>query len=111
MAVVNNATIIYTERADQGSDQCYLPGCTWPKRKKQDGTVHDYCSRDHANQDAPNRDGKNVFSICLIHCIPFLIAKMLTPRSEVDKYLQKFGNLTVIKIEENSHAKPGGAVC
>ena len=73
MAAVNNVTIIYTARADQGSDQCDLPGCTWPKRKKQDGTVHDYCSRDHANQDAPNHDGKNVFSIVSysLHSFPF----------------------------------------
>ena len=61
MAAVNNVTIIYTARADQGSDQCDLPGCTRPKRKEQDGTVRDYCCKDHANQDAPNRDGKVFF--------------------------------------------------
>ena len=40
----------------------------------------------------------------------YLAAKILTPRSDVDKYLLKFSNLKVVKIEENSHAKPGGAL-
>lgn len=40
------------------SEQCDLSGCTQPKRKEQDGTVHDYCCRDHAIKDIPNRDGK-----------------------------------------------------
>ena len=41
---------------------------------------------------------------------PVTVAKILTPRREVDKYLQKFGNLQVVKIEENPHAKEGGAL-
>jgi len=41
---------------------------------------------------------------------PVTVAKILTPRREVDKYLQKFGNLHVVKIEENPHAKEGGAL-
>ena len=35
---------------------------------------------------------------------------MLKSRSEVDNYLKQFSNLTVTKVEENSHAKPGGAL-
>lgn len=100
-----------TAKADQDSDQCDLPGCTRPKRKEQDGTVHDYCCRDHANQDAPNRDGNTLHGLPdFIACNILLAAKILTPRSDVDKYLQKFSNLRVVKIEENSHAKPGGAL-
>jgi len=40
----------------------------------------------------------------------YLLAKILKPRSEVDKYLQQFSNLKVVKIEENAHAKPGGSL-
>ena len=40
----------------------------------------------------------------------YLVAKILKPRSEVDKYLLQFSNLKVVKIEENAHAKPGGAL-
>lgn len=78
---------------DQDSDQCDLAGCSRPKRKEPDGTIHDYCSRDHAVQDIPNRD-----------------ARMLTSRRDVDKYLKKFSNLTVLNVEENPYAKPGGAL-
>ena len=42
--------------------------------------------------------------------IVYLVAKILKPRSKVDKYLQQFSNLKVIKIEENAHAKPGGSL-
>ena len=43
--------------AEQDSDQCDFGGCTQPKRKEPDGTrIRDYCCRDHAVQDNPNRD-------------------------------------------------------
>ncbi len=49
-----------TGTAEKEEDQCELPGCQKPKRKE--GTrVHDYCCRDHASQDAPNRDGIDVY--------------------------------------------------
>lgn len=57
--------------------------------------------------------GMVICMFCSMHkftTFSFLVAKILTPRSEVDKYLQKFSNLKVLKIEENSHAKPGGAL-
>ena len=46
--------------ADKKEDECELPGCQKPKRKE--GTrVHDYCCADHAQKDAPNREGRFSF--------------------------------------------------
>ena len=47
----------FAATAEREEDQCELPGCTRPKRKEGDRT-HNYCCRDHATQDAPNRDGQ-----------------------------------------------------
>ena len=67
MAMVINSVCIVSEflfmlfvcslaSAEKVEDQCEFPGCTKPKRKE--GTrVHEYCCRDHADRDAPNRDG------------------------------------------------------
>ena len=35
-------------------------------------------------------------------------ARALTSHSEVQKFLSKFSNLTVVSLDENTHAKPGG---
>ena len=48
----------YAATADKVEDQCGLPGCT-NRRKTEGGTVHDYCCLDHAQKDAPNRDGEH----------------------------------------------------
>ena len=45
-----------TAQADKPEGQCDLPGCT-NKKRTEGTTVYDYCCRDHATQDAPNRAG------------------------------------------------------
>ncbi len=67
----------------------------------------------HATQDAPNRAGKwslmpknsELFVISIIY---HYAARVLTSHSEVQKFLKQFSNLTVVSLDENSHAKPGG---
>ena len=42
--------------ASETSDQCELEDCTRPKYK-EGSRIHDYCSKQHAQKDAPNREG------------------------------------------------------
>ena len=46
----------------------------------------------------------------VLKAVKIFVAKILKPRSEVNKYLQQFNNLKVVKIEKNEHAKPGGSL-
>ena len=47
----------FAATADKPEEQCEMEGCARPKL--QEGTRrHDYCSKSHADQDAPNRAGK-----------------------------------------------------
>ena len=56
---MHNAAKLDQDQVDSNEDsnQCDFSGCTQPKWKEQDGTVLDYCCKDHADKDAPNRDG------------------------------------------------------
>ena len=54
--------------------QCGLPGCT-NRKKTEGGTVHDYCCLDHAQKDAPNRDGNEYQSWLTIVLLYFFISK------------------------------------
>ena len=50
-------TNLFLATADKPEDQCEMEGCNRPKL--QEGTrLYDYCSKSHADQDAPNRAGK-----------------------------------------------------
>ncbi|KAI6646717.1 hypothetical protein LOD99_12838 [Oopsacas minuta] len=43
--------------------QCDLPGCNMPKLVENSGTQQDYCSKSHAEQDTPRRDGESTMMI------------------------------------------------
>ena len=96
--------------ADKQEDQCDLPGCQLPKRK-EGPRVHDYCCAVHAQQDAPNRDGK--IKRCHSYtasCSAFCTARILTDMTKVKKFLDGFTKLKGYTITENQHAKPPGGV-
>jgi hypothetical protein len=51
-------TFIYLAQAEGEDDKCELPRCM--NKKRVEGTrVFDYCSRQHAAQDEPGREGIN----------------------------------------------------
>jgi hypothetical protein len=104
---------LFLAQADKPENECDLPGCT--NKKRTEGTVvYDYCCMGHATQDAPNKAACKWSLMCnnselfVISIIYHYIARALTSHSEVQKFLKQFSNLTVVSLDENSHAKPGG---
>jgi len=56
MCTIQYYRCFHTATTDKTEEQCDLPNCT-NKKRSEGGTTYDYCCRDHAQKDAPNRDG------------------------------------------------------